>query len=82
MNGCLLPGPRGRRWQNWQKDRPCGLPALPSPWSTVELATSSFRWGPVPQPSVAYGTAFLANRRVKAKRPHSDKVHPLHNRVS
>ena len=44
MNRCLLPGPRGRWWQNWRKDRPCGLPALPSPWSTVELATSSFRW--------------------------------------
>ena len=45
MNGCLPPGPRGRRWQNWPNDRPCGLPALPLPWSTVELAsTSNFRW--------------------------------------
>ena len=43
MNRCLLPGPRGRRRQNWRKDQPCGLPMLPSPWSTVELA-SSFRW--------------------------------------
>ena len=44
MNRCLLPGPRGRWRQNWRKDRPCGLPALLSPWSTVELATTSFRW--------------------------------------
>ena len=44
MNGCLLPGTRGRRRKNWQKDGPHSLPALLSPWSTVELATSSFRW--------------------------------------
>ena len=44
MSGYLLPGPRGRWRKNWRKDRPCGLPALPSPRSTVELATSSFRW--------------------------------------
>ena len=44
MNGCLLPGTRGRRRQNWQKDGPRGLPVLLSPWLTVELATSSFRW--------------------------------------
>ena len=43
MNGYLLPGPRGRWRQNWRKDRPFGLPALPPPWSTVKLATSSFR---------------------------------------
>ena len=49
MNTCLLPGPRGRRRQNWRKDRLCGLLALPSPWLTVELATSSFTWLPTGQ---------------------------------
>ena len=52
MNGCLLPGTRGRRQQNWQNDGSRGLLALLSPWSTVELATSSFRWletGPPPE---------------------------------
>ena len=84
MNGCFLPGPRGRWRQNQRKDRPCGLPALLSPWSTVELATSGFRWlrtGPPTEcgSSPDHGTA---NRRVRAKRLHSDEVHSLRNRVS